>query len=256
MSVEVSIEQGVAIVTMNRPERKNAITMAMRRDFQEVFQQLQDDDDIRAIILTGRGHDYSAGADVSELGAGGVRGNLRSSRSRGRMVRSVASTQKPVIAAVEGVCVGMAFAMALACDFIICARNARFQFAFRHIGLAMDAGAGWLLERHVGVMRAKEIAYTGRFVSGEEAAQLGFALESVESGEALTRATALAGDLATAPTLALSEIKRQFAAAPGQTFDEALEYEVAVQSLMTWTEDFGEGANAFREKRRPVYRGA
>jgi 2-(1,2-epoxy-1,2-dihydrophenyl)acetyl-CoA isomerase len=150
----------------------------------------------------------------------------------------------------------MSFAMALACDFIICAHNARFQFAFRHIGLALDAGAGWLLERHVGVMRAKDIAYSGRFVSGEQAAQYGFALEALPAGEVLAKAVDMARDYATAPTLALSEIKRQFDNAPGQTFDEALDYEVTVQALMTWTEDFREGSTAFKEKRKPGYRGA
>lgn len=256
MSVDVSTEGGVAIVTINRPERKNAITLGMRREFQDLFLQLQDDDAVRAIVLTGAANDFSAGADVGEIAGGGVRESLGNSRLRSRMVRAVAHTQKPVIAAVEGVCMGMAFAMALAGDFIVCARDSRFQFAFRHIGLAMDAGAGWLLERHVGVMRAKEIAYTGRTVSGAEAASLGFALAAVEPGEALAHARKLAGDLASAPTLAISEIKRQFAAAPGQTFDEALEYEIGVQALMVWTEDFKEGKSAFREKRKPVFRGA
>jgi len=256
MSVDVSIEGGVATVTINRPERKNAVTMAMRGQFQQIFQQLQDDDEVRAIVLTGAGADFSAGADVGEIGDGGVRGNLANARTRLRMVRAVAHTHKPMIAAVEGVCIGMSFAMALACDFIICAENARFQFAFRHIGLVMDAGAGWLLERHVGVMRAKEMAYSGRFVSGQQAEAYGFALEAVAERGALGRALEMARDFATAPTLALSEIKRQFDTAPGQTFDEALEYEVAVQGLMTWSEDFQEGKTAFKEKRKPAYRGA
>ncbi|MCX7864961.1 MAG: enoyl-CoA hydratase-related protein [Novosphingobium sp.] len=256
MSVDVSTDDGVATVTINRPERKNAITMAMRQQFQEVFQRLQDDDAVRAIILTGAGADFAAGADVGEMGTGGVRGNMVKSRTLHRMVRAIAHTHKPLIAAVEGVCIGVAFAMALACDFIICARNARFQFAFRHIGLAMDGAAGWLLERHVGIMRAKEIAYSGRFISGEEAASLGFALEVVEPGETLARAREMACGFATAPTLALSQIKRQFDAAPGQTLDEALEFEAAVQALMTWTEDFAEGTAAFKEKRKPLYRGA
>lgn len=256
MSLEYSIAHGVATVVINRPERKNAITMDMRRQFQEVFQILQDDNAVRAIVLTGAGGDFSAGADVGEIGTGGVAGNLHNARTRTRMVRAVAHTHKPIIAAVEGVCIGMSFAMALACDFIICAHNARFQFAFRHIGLALDAGAGWLLERHVGVMRAKDIAYSGRFVSGEQAAQYGFALEALPAGEVLAKAVDMARDYATAPTLALSEIKRQFDNAPGQTFDEALDYEVTVQALMTWTEDFREGSTAFKEKRKPGYRGA
>ncbi|HEY6868681.1 MAG TPA: enoyl-CoA hydratase-related protein [Novosphingobium sp.] len=256
MSIDVTRDGGVAIVTINRPERKNAITMAMRNGFQSVFQDLQDDDEIRAIILTGAGGDFAAGADVGEMGTGGVRGNSIKARTLHRMVRSVAHTQKPVIAAVEGVCIGVAFALALACDFIVCADNARFQFAFRHIGLAMDGAAGWLLERHVGVMRAKEIAYSGRFVSGEEAARLGFALESLPQDEVQARARALADSFATAPTIALAQIKRQFDNAPGQSFDDALEFEFAVQALMTWTEDFREGTTAFKEKRKPVYRGA
>lgn len=256
MSIECSITDGIAVVTINRPERKNAITVPMRQQFVEVFQRLQDDDAVRVIVLTGAGGDFSAGADVGEIGKGGVAGNLNNARTRTRMVKAVAHTQKPLIAAVEGVCIGMSFAMALACDFIVCASNARFQFAFRHIGLALDAGAGWLLERHVGVMRAKDIAYSGRFVSGEDAVRYGFALEAVESGKALERALDLASGYTTAPTLALSEIKRQFDNAPGQTLDQALEFELTVQALMTWTEDFKEGGTAFREKRKPDFRGA
>lgn len=256
MSIDVQVSGGVAFVTINRPERKNAITMAMRDDFQRAFQGLADDDDVRAIILTGAGSDFAAGADVGEMGTGGVRGNMLKARTLHRMVRGVAHTHKPVIAAVEGVCIGVAFALALACDFVICAENARFQFAFRHIGLAMDGAAGWLLERHVGVMRAKEIAYSGRFVSGTEAAALGFALEAVPAGGTLARAGEMAAGFATAPTLALAQIKRQFDSAPGQSLDDALEFEAAVQALMTWTDDFREGTTAFKEKRKPAYRGA
>lgn len=256
MSIDVIRDGGVAIVTINRPERKNAVTMAMRQAFQDVFQELQDDDEVRAIILTGAGGDFAAGADVGEMGTGGVRGNMVKSRTLHRMVRSVAHTHKPVIAAVEGVCIGVAFALALSCDFIICADNARFQFAFRHIGLAMDGAAGWLLERHVGVMRAKEIAYSGRFVSGEEAARLGFALEALPQDQVQARAREMAASFATAPTLALAQIKRQFDSGANQSLDEALEFEGAVQALMTWTDDFKEGTTAFKEKRKPVYRGA
>lgn len=115
MSIDVTREAGVATVTINRPERKNAVTMAMRQAFQSVFQDLQDDDEVRAIILTGAGGDFAAGADVGEMGTGGVRGNMVKSRTLHRMVRSVAHTNKPVIAAVEGVCIGVAFALALAC---------------------------------------------------------------------------------------------------------------------------------------------
>lgn len=255
MSIDSSISGGVATVTINRPERKNAVTMSMRQDFQTVFQALEDNNDVRVIILRGAGSDFSAGADVGEMGEGGVRGSMMKSRVLRRMVRAVAYSNKPVVAAVEGVCIGMSFALALACDFVIASEMARFQFAFRHIGLAMDAGAGWLLERHIGVMRAKEIAYSGRFVSGAEAAALGFVLETVAPGAVQARALELATGFASAPTLALSQMKRQFDAHPGQTLNDALDYEAAVQALMVNTEDFREGTLAFKEKRKPAYKG-
>lgn len=255
MSVDYHVADGVATVTINRPERKNAITLAMRQQFQPVFQALDDDNDVRVIILRGAAQDFSAGADVGEIGEGGVRGSMMRSRMLRRMVKSVAYSGKPVIAAVEGACIGMSFALALSCDFIIAGENSRFQFAFRHIGLAMDGGAGWLLERHVGVMRAKEIAYSGRFVSGSEAAALGFVLEAVAPDAVQERALELARGFATAPTLALAQMKRQFDAHPGQTLNDALDYEAAVQALMTNTEDFREGSLAFKEKRKPAYKG-
>lgn len=256
MSIDVSRQDNVAIVTINRPARKNAITLQMRGSFQTIFQDLADDNEIRAIVLCGAGGDFSAGADVGEMGEGGVRGSMLKARVMSRMIRAVGQTNKPVVAAVEGVCIGASFAMALACDFIIAADNARFQFAFRHIGLAMDAAAGWLLERYVGIMRAKEIAYSGRFVSGTEARDYGFALESLPAGEVQARALALAQSLAAAPTLALSQIKRQFDANPGQSLTDALDFEAAVQALMTNTEDFREGTLSFKEKRKPAFKGA
>jgi 2-(1,2-epoxy-1,2-dihydrophenyl)acetyl-CoA isomerase len=255
MTLEVTRDGAVAVVTINRPERKNAFSLEMRRSFQPIFQDLSDDVDVRAIVLTGAGGDFSAGADIGEMGDGGVRGSMLKARVLGRMVRGVGQTNKPVIAAVEGVCIGASFGVALASDFIIAAENARFQFAFRNIGLALDAAAGWLLERHVGVMRAKEIAYSGRFVSGIEAAQYGFALEALPAEQVLPRAMELAQSLASGPTLALSQIKRQFDAHPGQTLSDALDFEGAIQGLMTFTEDFKDATTAFKEKRKPTFSG-
>jgi 2-(1,2-epoxy-1,2-dihydrophenyl)acetyl-CoA isomerase len=172
-----------------------------------------------------------------------------------RMARGVAGTNKPVVAAVQGVCIGMSWALALACDMVICAENARFQFAFRHIGLAPDAGSAFLLTRYVPLQRAKEIMYSGRFVSGSEARDLGLALYALPTAEVLPKALDLARSFVNAPTLALSMAKRMFDAAPGHTYDQALDFEASIQPLMIQTQDVREGATSFKEKRQAAFIG-
>jgi 2-(1,2-epoxy-1,2-dihydrophenyl)acetyl-CoA isomerase len=149
----------------------------------------------------------------------------------------------------------MSWALALACDMVVCAENARFQFAFRHVGLAPDTGSAFLLTRCVPLQRAKEIMYSGRFVSGSEARDLGLALYALPEEEVLPKALNLARSFVNAPTLALSMAKRMFDAAPGQTYDQALDFEAAIQPLIILTEDVREGAASFREKRKAIFTG-
>jgi 2-(1,2-epoxy-1,2-dihydrophenyl)acetyl-CoA isomerase len=255
MSIDLVVEDGVAVVTINRPERKNAVTLAMREEIVRVFERAQDDATIRAVVLTGAGPDFSAGADITEMGTGGVRGSMAKMRNQHRMSRCIAGTNKPVIAAVTGVCIGASWAMALLCDMVVAAEDARFQFAFRHIGLAPDGGAAFLLTRYLGIQRAKEIVYSGRFVSGAEARDLGLVLYALPAADVLPKAMELARGFARAPTIALSLAKRQFDAAAGQTLDQALDFEANIQPLLVQTEDFKEGTKSFKEKRPPVFTG-
>lgn len=255
MPVELAIQDGVAVITINRPERKNAITMAMRSEIEGAFRSAQDDPEVRAVVFTGAGSDFSAGADVMEMGGGGVRNSLHRMRHLHRMARGVAGTQKPVVAAVQGVCIGMSWALALACDVVVAAENARFQFAFRHIGLAPDGGAAFLLTRYLPLQRAKEIIYSGRFVSGAEARDLGLALHALPPEEVMAKAMELARGFAASPTIALAMAKRQFDAAPGQTYDQALDFEANMQPLMVETADFKEGTASFKEKRKAQFVG-
>jgi 2-(1,2-epoxy-1,2-dihydrophenyl)acetyl-CoA isomerase len=255
MSIDLAVEDGVAVVTINRPERKNAVTLAMREEITRVFERAQDDSAIRAVVLTGAGPDFSAGADITEMGTGGVRGSMAKMCNQHRMSRAVAATGKPVVAAVTGVCMGASWSLALQGDIVVAAEDARFQFAFRHIGLAPDGGAAFLLTRYLGIQRAKEIIYSGRFLRGTEARELGLALYALPAADVLPKAMELARDFANGPTIAFAAAKRQFAAAAGQTFDQALDLEATLQPLLAQTEDFKEGARAFLEKRPPLFSG-
>jgi len=255
MSVSLQIEGGVATVTLDRPDKKNALDRAMRVALPRILEQAHDDTSVRAVILTGRGSDFCAGADVREMGGGGIADSMGRVEILHRMVRALVRVDIPVIAAVRGVCIGVGWSMALACDYVVTAPDARFQFGFRHIGLAPDGGAVHLLSQNLGQIRAKALVYSGRFVSGEEAFALGLASEVVASEAVHVRAMELASELATAPTLSLRMTKRQFAAAETQSFEEALNGEMSMQPLMVRSDDFREGTSAFKDKRKAEFKG-
>ena len=255
MPLVVTLEYPVAIVALSNPGRKNAVDVAMRLEMQPALQRLEDDAQVRAIILTGEGEDFCAGADIKATTPPGVRDGIHKMRLLQRMVRGVAAVRKPVVAAVRGNCLGLGWSLALACDFVIAADDARFQFAFRNIGLAPDGGASFLLARQVGLSQAKALLYFGRALNGVEAHALGLATEVVAAVDILARARAMALALSEAPALALEMAKQQLDAAAGQTFDQALELEAAMQPLMLQTDDYAEGMAAFRDRRKPNFRG-
>jgi len=255
MTVSFERNGHVATITLDRPEKKNALNLPMRTELPKLFEQIQDDVSIRAIVLTGAGRDFCAGADVSEMGGGGIADSMARVEILHRMVRGVIRTDIPIIAAVRGVCIGVGWSMVLGCDYVVAAPDTRFQFAFRHIGLAPDGGAVHLLTRNLGPIRAKSLVYSGRFVSGEEASELGLISELCPADAVLDRAQQLAGELAQSPTLSLKMIKRQFAAAETQTFEEALAGEIVMQPLLIRSDDFREGTSAFKEKRKAQFTG-
>ncbi|WP_084582359.1 enoyl-CoA hydratase/isomerase family protein [Sphingomonas azotifigens] len=256
MSIRSQNDGSVVTVTIDRPAKKNALDLGMRIDLARAFEQIKADSSLRAVVLAGAGSDFCAGADVREMGGANIAESMARVEILHRMVRSVVRTDIPVIAAIRGVCVGVGWSLALACDYVIAAPDARFQFAFRQIGLAPDGGAVHLLSQNLGPIRAKALVYSGQMVTGEQAATLGLVSELAPAEDVVARAQRLAAELASAPTLSLRMSKRQFTAAENQTYEEALAAEVLMQPLLVRSEDFREGTAAFKEKRKPKFIGA
>ena len=255
MTVTIEKQGTVAIVTVNRPETKNAITTEMRGQLYGGFEQIALDGDVRAVILTGAGGDFCSGMDVTGMGRGGVIGSMDRMYTLNRIARAIQTLKKPTIAAVPGICVGVGFSYALACDIVLAAEKAKFAAIFRNIALAPDGGLVWHLRQLLGVQKAKELVFSGRIVRADEAVSMGLAYEKVADDALMARAMELAESFAAGPTIAMGLAKRQFDLAWNSGFEQYLDMEATMQPIASRTEDHEEGLKAFREKRKPVFKG-
>lgn len=255
MTVHVEKQNGVAIVTLDRAATKNAITYDMRRLLWEAFEDIALDAEIRSVILTGANGDFCSGMDVGGLGRGGVVGSMDRMHTLNRIARSIYHLKKPTIAAIPGICVGVGWSYAMACDIVLAGDKAKFAAIFRNIALAPDGGMVWQLRQLAGTQKAKEIVYSGRIVRADEAVELGLAFEKVEQESLMDRAMELAKSFAEGPTIAMGLAKRQFDLAWNNGFDQYLDMEATMQPIASRTEDHEEGLKAFREKRPPRFKG-
>ena len=262
------VDGQVAYLTLNRPEALNALTPAQRDRLVQLFGEASADPDVRAVVLTGTGRGFCAGADLrggagaGERGAGGVAGE-RVAGDVARMIRegaqrlvaAVLDCEKPVIAAVNGTAAGLGAHLALACDLVLAAESARFIEVFVRRGLVPDGGGAYLLPRLVGPRRAKELMFFGDALSAPDAERLGLVNRVVPDGELDKTARAWAARLADGPTRALALTKQLVNASLDSDRGTAFAAEAAAQEINMTTQDAQEGVASFVERRSPEYRG-
>ena len=255
MSELVLVEHGPGYRTLwlNRPDRLNAFDDALHDALLTALAEADADETCRALVLTGAGRGFCAGADLAS-GLGDDLGDVLE-RTFNPLIRRLRSLRMPVVAAINGVAAGAGANLALACDLVLAGRGARFIQAFVKIGLIPDAGGTWLLPRLAGEARARGMAMLGEPVGAEQALAWGMIWQVVDDDQLLSEARALAARLATQPTAAIAAMKRAFAAAAANTLDQQLDTERDLQRAAGQGPDYAEGVQAFIEKRPAVFTG-
>ena len=258
-TVHVAVNDGVARLTLNRPDKLNAFDESMLVALRGAIEFAGETDTVRAVLLTGAGRAFCAGQDLAAVdlpgeGSAPDLGHLLETRYN-PLIRTLRALDKPVVCAVNGVAAGAGANLALACDLVLAARSARFIQAFCKIGLVPDSGGTWSLARLVGEARAKGMALTGRPVDAETAAAWGMIWQVVDDDRLMEEADTLARDLAAGPTVGLGLTKQAIQAAASHTLDAQLDLERDLQRTAGRTADYAEGVAAFLEKRAPRFTG-
>jgi enoyl-CoA hydratase/carnithine racemase len=251
---------GVATITLNRPERKNPLTFDSYAELRDLFRLLSYADDVKAVVIAGAGGNFCSGGDVHEIIGPLTRldmpGLLAFTRMTGDTVKAMRACPQPVIAAVDGICAGAGAILAMASDLRLASTRAKTAFLFARVGLAgCDMGACSILPRLIGQGRAAELLYTGRSMSAEEGERWGFFNRLCAPEAVLAEAQALARSLAEGPTFAHGMTKKMLHQEWNMGVDEAIEAEAQAQAICMATRDFQRAYHAFVAKQKPVFEG-
>jgi 2-(1,2-epoxy-1,2-dihydrophenyl)acetyl-CoA isomerase len=249
------VREGVAYLTLNRPDRFNAFNEAMSYELLAALREAKKAREVRAVVIQGSGKAFCSGQDLKDIL--GVKRSLGESVEKryNALVRALHELEKPIIASVNGVAAGAGVGLALACDYILAARSASFVVAFVNVGLSLDTGTSFHLVRTVGLKRAFELATLGERLSAETAFQWGLINKLVEEANLAEETHRVATAYAEKPPKALAYIKQLLLRSFERTYEEALQQELYHQELAGRTEDYQEGLHAFVEKRKAQFRG-
>ncbi len=252
-SVLVEDRGGVRIVTLNRPDKRNAIDIPVRLELANEIESAATDDSIRAIVLTGAGSAFCSGGDITSMERMSPDRAMERTQLAQRVIRAIWNAAKPVVAAVEGSAYGAGVALAAACDRVVAASDARFATTFTNVGLAGDMGTFASLPARVGIARARQMLMMPTPIDAPTALEMGLVDALAEPGTALACALVDAERLAAGPTQAYAVIKTLLAAGTALSPLELLELEAKHQAQLFDSDDFAEGIAAFRAKRRPQF---
>lgn len=256
-TLDYRVEDGVATLTLNRPESKNALDPVMADELGELLASIRADDAVRVLVVTGAGGAFCAGGDVKAMGQGGPRTpeQRRAGMARyARICTELMALDRPVIAAVDGVAFGAGFSIALMCDIVLLSERARLCMVFQRIGLIPDMGAFYTLPRVVGLQRAKELIFSAREIDAAEAKRLGIAMEVLPAGELMARALAIARSFAGASPVAMSISKRALQSALASDLPTLLEIESAGQALASNSDYAKEAVRRFAAREPAQFR--
>lgn len=258
-NIRIEIEDGIATMTLNRPERFNALDNETFAELATILPDLSERADVRLLLVTGAGKAFCAGGDVTGQP---TRFEWEKDRHLSRIraihfgvVEVLANMEKPTLALINGVAAGGGLSLALACDLRLAGESARFGAGFRKVALSVDMGLSYLLPRAVGTAKALEILYTGELIDAEEARRIGLVNRVVPDSSLLDEGLSMARSIVSGPALALRNAKKAVQKGADSPLIESLELEAELQSMCLLSKDHREGVQAFLDKRQPKFKG-